>query len=58
MTVDVLVKARCLRASLEDLRDMVEHTVCPPEEKSALTRELVESQARVDAVIRAFGVSR
>lgn len=52
MTVDVLIKARCLRADLEDLRNMVEHSSCPPGEKSAFARELLESQERVDAVIR------
>lgn len=57
MTVDILIKARELHDDLESLRDAVEHTSCGPAVKSALTRDLMESQERVDAVIRACGVS-
>ena len=57
MTVDILIKARELHDELESLRDAVEHTACGPGVKSALSQDLMESQERVDAVIRACSVS-
>jgi hypothetical protein len=52
-TGELLTRARHLQTDLEDLRAALEASPCRPETKSAVSRDLVESQARVDAVVRA-----
>ncbi len=57
MNGDILVKAQKLREDLAGLWNDIEHSACGPEAKSALARDLLESQERVDAVIRAYAAS-
>jgi hypothetical protein len=52
-TEELLFRARTLMQDLEGLRALLEGSMYRPEVKSALARDLVESQARVDAVVRA-----
>lgn len=55
MTVDVLIQAQEISQDLGDLLNKIEHSGCSVAVKSALSRDLMESQERVDAVIRACG---
>lgn len=54
MTGGILTRAQQLRDDLNALWADVEHSTCGTEMKSALARDLMESQERVDAVIRTY----
>lgn len=55
VTGDLLIKAQRLSADLEAFRADLEHSTCRPGVKSAISRDILESQERLDAVIRACG---
>lgn len=54
-TGELLIKAQRLSTDLESLRVELERSTCRPAVKSALSRDILESQERLDAVIRACG---
>lgn len=53
VTGELLIKAQRLSADLEAFRADLEHSTCRPAVKSALSRDILESQERLDAVVRA-----
>jgi hypothetical protein len=57
MNGDILARAQQLHDDLDGLWVAIEHSSFGPEMKSALARDLMESQERVDAVIRAYATA-